>query len=72
MALCKKPWVQSLTHIRIPAVRLNAGAIKSLIDSPHLKRLRGVDIVAGSDVPEKLSRRFYRRFLRHLVRSPHA
>jgi uncharacterized protein (TIGR02996 family) len=56
----------------IIATLLNTNAIKSLIACPHLEHLRTLDVVAGEDVSEETAKDFYRRFHRHLVRSPHA
>jgi uncharacterized protein (TIGR02996 family) len=71
LALCRRTWLRSITALYLPSARLNANAIRALIDCPYLENLRVLDVVAG-DVPEPLARDFHRRFRRHLVRNPHA
>lgn len=59
----------------IPTVvvtRLNTNAVKAVLDCPYLDSLRKLDVVAGEDVSEETAKEFYKRFRRHLVRSPHA
>jgi uncharacterized protein (TIGR02996 family) len=71
LALCRRPWLRSITALYLPAARLNANAIRALIDCPYLEGLRVLDVVAG-DVPEPLAREFRRRFGHQLVRGQHA
>jgi uncharacterized protein (TIGR02996 family) len=72
VTLCKKAWLRSVTALYISAERLNANAVKALIACPYFEKLRKLDVVASEDVSEETSKEFYRRFRRHLVRSPHA
>jgi uncharacterized protein (TIGR02996 family) len=72
VTLCKKAWVRSLTALYITAARLNANAIRALIDSTHLVNLKVIEAFVGDNVPEETTKEFHRRFGRHLVRSPHA
>jgi uncharacterized protein (TIGR02996 family) len=72
VTLCKKPWLRSVTALYISAARLNSNAVKALIACPYLDSLRKLDVVAGEDVSEETAKGFYKRFRRHLVRSPHA
>jgi uncharacterized protein (TIGR02996 family) len=72
VALCKKPWLRSVTSLYMSAARLNANAVKALIACPHFESLRKLDVVAGEDVSEETAKDYYKRFGRHLVRSPHA
>jgi uncharacterized protein (TIGR02996 family) len=72
VTLCKKPWLRSVTALYISAARLNANAVKALIACPHFESLRKLDVVAGEDVSEETAKAYYKRFGRHLVRSPHA
>jgi uncharacterized protein (TIGR02996 family) len=70
--LCKKSWLRSVTAISVPAARLNASAVSALIACPFFEKLRKLDVVAGEDVSEETAKDYYKRFGRHLVRSPHA
>jgi uncharacterized protein (TIGR02996 family) len=70
--LCKKPWLKSVAALYVSAARLNANAVKALIACPHFENMRKLDIVAGEDVSEETAKDYYKRFGRHLVRSPHA
>lgn len=70
--LCKKPWLRSVTALYITAARLNANAVRALIACAHFENLRKLDVVAGEDVSEETAKEYYKRFGRHLVRSPHA
>jgi uncharacterized protein (TIGR02996 family) len=72
VTLCKKPWVRSVTALYISATRINANAVKALIACPYFGSLRTLDVVAGEDVSEETAKGYYKRFRRHLVRSPHA
>jgi hypothetical protein len=58
--------------LEVVVTLLNTSAIKSLIACPYLDNLRTLDVVAGEDVSEEMAKEYYRRFRRHLVRSPHA
>jgi uncharacterized protein (TIGR02996 family) len=71
VSLSKKPWLRSVTALYLRAARLNANAVRALIESPYLQSLRVLDAVAGDDVTEAVAKDFHRRFARHLVRSPH-
>ena len=44
----------------------------ALIGCPFLENLRKLEVVAGEDVSEETAKEYYKRFGRHLVRSPHA
>jgi uncharacterized protein (TIGR02996 family) len=72
VALCKKSWLRPITALYLSAARLNANAVRALIACPYLENLRKLDVVAGEDVSEETAKDYYRRFGRHLVRSPHA
>jgi uncharacterized protein (TIGR02996 family) len=85
IALCKKPWLRSVTALYLrgdppndaappinPQLRsdpLNARAIRALIDSPHLANLKVIEAVKREDVSNELAKAFHRRFGRHLVPS---
>jgi uncharacterized protein (TIGR02996 family) len=83
--LCKKPWLRSVTRLRVRGGRvgayglpdpqgdcLNADAIRALIGSPHLGKMEVLDVFASDDVSEKLAKAFRQRFGHQLLRSPHA
>ena len=72
VALCKNSWLRPVTTLHITNARLNASAVKALISCSHFESLRRLDVVAGEDVSEETAKDYYRRFGRHLVRSPHA
>jgi len=72
VALCKKPWLRSVTALYVTAPRLNSNAVRALIECPHLGNLKAIEAFPGEDVSEQLKKEFHRRFGRHLVRSPHA
>jgi hypothetical protein len=72
VTLCKKPWLRSVTALYISRSRLNANAVQALIACPYFESLRKLDVIAGRDVSEELGKAYYKRFGRHLVRSPHA
>jgi uncharacterized protein (TIGR02996 family) len=71
VALCKCPWLRSVTSLYLPATQLTESAIRALIKCPYLENLRVLDTVSR-DVSEQIAKQFYQRFRRHLVRSPHA
>jgi hypothetical protein len=51
---------------------LHTKAVNALIECPFLENLLKLEVVAGEDVSEETAKDYYRRFGRHLVRSPHA
>ncbi len=71
VSLSKKPWLRTVKALYLRAARLNANAVRALIESPYLQSLKLLDAVAGDDVTEAVAKDFQRRFGRHLVRSPH-
>jgi uncharacterized protein (TIGR02996 family) len=72
VTLCKKPWLWSVTALYISRSLLNANAVRALIACPYFECLRRLDVIGGRDVSEELAKEYYKRFQRHLVRSPHA
>jgi uncharacterized protein (TIGR02996 family) len=41
VALCKQPWLANLTHLSFPKTVVHDAAVKALVASPYLRRLRG-------------------------------
>jgi uncharacterized protein (TIGR02996 family) len=63
VALCRRPWLESVTHLYLEGVNLTPLAVVALLDSPYLPDLR-VLRYAGAAVPETLAEDFRRRFTR--------
>ena len=40
VALCRKPWLASVTHLYLEGVALTTSACEAMLDSPHLGNLR--------------------------------
>jgi uncharacterized protein (TIGR02996 family) len=62
IALCRKPWITSLTHLYLDSVHLTPLAVEALLDCPWLTKLRVLRF-AGASVPDKDRERFHQRFL---------
>jgi uncharacterized protein (TIGR02996 family) len=47
VALCKQPWLANLTHLSLPKTEVHDAAVKALVASPYLRRLREYDDGGG-------------------------
>lgn len=67
IALCRKPWLASVTHLYLEGVQLSALAALTLFDCPYLTNLR-VLRYAGADLSRVGAKRFNQRF-QHMLKA---
>jgi uncharacterized protein (TIGR02996 family) len=60
VALCKKPWLASVTHLYMEGVTLNESACAAMVDSPYLTGLQLLRFAGAT--PEAGDGRFLHRF----------
>lgn len=61
VALCRRPWLASVTHLYLESVHLTPNAVRAILDSPYLNNLRVLRYSAAS-VPASHSTQFRQRF----------
>jgi hypothetical protein len=62
MALCRRPWLRSVTALYLPDTRLTIAATVTLIDCPHLVSLRTLLVGGLVDMPEAIRLALRERF----------
>jgi uncharacterized protein (TIGR02996 family) len=62
VALCRRPWLKSVTGLYLDAARLDAAAVTALIQSPHLTSLRTLQVILHEQVPHELRDALRTRF----------
>jgi len=70
IALCRKPWIASVTHLYLEGVRLTPSAVDAMLDCPYLKRLRLLTCASFTSSSVEVSDRFDRRFGKILKGAP--
>jgi hypothetical protein len=61
VALCRRSWLESVSHLYLPDTRLNDAAARAMTTCPYLGRLAQLRL-GGSSVSPDVAADFHRRF----------